>query len=87
MKTLKEYDELAIPSWALSYLVNNDSTGLSDQDQAQVDSFMADFEAEAKSLNAHVMFADDADGGEFFTHYPEFGLACNCVEAKILILQ
>ena len=87
MKTLKEYDELAIPSWALSYLVNNDATGLSDQDQAQVDSFMADFEAEAKSLNAHVMFADDADGGEFFTHYPEFGLACNCVEAKILILQ
>jgi hypothetical protein len=87
MKTLKEYDELAIPSWALSYLVNNDATGLDDEDQAQVDSFMADFEAEATSLNAHVMFADDADGGEFFTHHPEFGLACNCVEAKILILQ
>jgi hypothetical protein len=87
MKTLKVYDELAIPSWALSYLVNDDSTGLSDQDQAQVDSFMADFEAEAKSLNAHVMFADDAEGGEFFTNSPEFGLPCNCVEAKILIMQ
>jgi hypothetical protein len=87
MKTLKVYDELAIPSWALSYLVNNDSTGLSDQDQAQIDSFMADFEAEARGLNAHVMFADDAEGGEFFTNSPEFGLACNCVEAKILILQ
>ena len=87
MKTLKEYDELAIPSWALSYLVNNDATGLSDEDRAQVDSFIADFEAEAKSLNAHVMFVDDAEGGEFFTNSPEFGLPCNCVEAKILILQ
>jgi hypothetical protein len=87
MKTLKKYDELAIPSWALSYLVNNDATGLSDEDQAQVDSFMADFEAGAKSLNAHVMFADDAENGEFFCTAPEFGLACNCVEAKILILQ
>ncbi len=87
MKTLKEYDELAIPSWALSYLVNNDATGLSDEDQAQVDSFMQGFYDEAKTLNAHVMLADDADGGEFFCTAPEFGLACNCVEAKILILQ
>lgn len=87
MKTLKTYDQLAIPSYALSYLVNNDATGLTDEDQAAIDCFMQGFYDEAKSLGGHVLFCDDADCTPYFCKLPEFGLACDCIDAEILICK
>lgn len=87
MKTLRKYEDLAVPSYALSYLVNNDATGLSDEDEAAIDAFMQPFYAEAKELGGHVLFCDDADCEPYFCRCPEFGLACDVIDCKVLILK
>lgn len=87
MKTLKKYTELAIPTYALPYLVNNDATGLSGEDQTEIDSFMQGFYDEAKALGGHVIFCDDSDCAPYFCHYPEFGLSCDVIDAEILICK
>ena len=40
MKTVAEYTKLKIPSYALSYLVNDDASGLEDKEIAAADQYM-----------------------------------------------
>ena len=87
MKTLKKYTELAIPTYALPYLVNNDATGLSVEDKTNIDNFMQGFYDEAKTLGGHIIFCDDADCAPYFCRYPEFGLSCDVIDAQILICK
>ncbi len=85
MKTIAEYDVL-VPDWALSELVNSDSSGLTEAEAAQVNNWFSQFVAEAKQAGGNAHFAA-GNGGAFFSAYPAFGrLACNVVECKVLIL-
>lgn len=70
------------PQWALCYVVNSDPSGLSDEDIAEVDQWLA--------KKSDVLDLDGAEFGHFafgedtgFYHYPAFGLGCDCVHWEI----
>lgn len=86
MNILSKYTELPIPTWALSYLVNGDASGIDDKEQKQADNYMDQFYREAKEKHGHVIFSC-GDGEGSFTHYPEFGLACDCIDCTVLIVN
>ena len=92
MKIAIEYQGLRVPDYALSYLVNGDSSGISDADRLAIDQWYEQFHNEARELvssgNAHsaqVVFSA-GDEEPYFTRSPEFGLACNVVESSVVIL-
>jgi hypothetical protein len=88
MKTLSEYTELRVPDYALSYLVNGDSSGIEESDVKAIDGWMQQFYDEAKEKGGHVIFGTtNSDDEGYFTHNPEFGLACNVVDCTILIVS
>lgn len=78
MKTIAEY-EVKFPSWALSYVINGDDSGITPEDKRLVDSYMSRFPAGA-------IVDYEAEAGEYFTWCPEFGLACDVVDAHIIVL-
>lgn len=84
MKTIAEYTDLQVPSYALSYLVNGDASGLEDEDKQNIDAWFKQFKDEAKAVNGHVIFNPDTDSIGF-VHCPEFGLACDCATSTVLI--
>jgi hypothetical protein len=86
MKTISEYEDLKFPGYALSYLINNDASGIEDEDRENCDRWAQQFYDEAKEHNAHVFFATEPDDEGSFTSRPEFGLACDCVRLRVLIL-
>ena len=57
-----------IPTWALCGLVNDDWTGVEDDDRLLVEEWLA------RSGIVRVIGPIRYD--EYFTHYPAFGLAC-----------
>jgi hypothetical protein len=83
MKTLENYTE-QIPVYAMGYLHNDDSSGLSDEEIKLIDDYFQQFYDRAKELDAHVIIGCPEGEGSF-THHPAFGLACDCIETEILI--
>lgn len=75
---IEHIDSIKLPTWALCYIVNNDSSGISDEDQEQVDEWIKE------TFPDHIgLIFDQSEEGEFFTHSPPFGLACNCIQADV----
>lgn len=72
----KEVIKMEIPEWALCYLVNGDSTGLSDEDTKMVQDWERD---------NHVYEVEPLEEEGSFSRYPEFGKACNVVECNVFI--
>lgn len=87
MKTLREYTELPIPNWAASYLVNGDSSGISESDAKQCDDYMQQFYDEAKEKGGHVIFSFGEESDSGFFQNPEFGLATDCTLSTVLIVK
>ena len=85
MKTIGSYT-VYLPDYALSYLVNDDSSGIEEEDKKTIDSYMEFFYHEAKINNGSVII-DTTSNESFFTWSPAFGLACNCFKASIIILK
>ena len=85
VRVVEEF-ELAIPSWALSYIINSDASGLDDDEISQVDRYMAQFETEAKSVGGYIIIVASQDE-PYFSKWPEFGLACNVVDCTLLIMD
>ena len=88
MKTLYEDTELNVPSYALSYLVNGDSSGIEQEDIDNIDNWYNWYVDKAKSLSktACVIFLA-GEGEADFSISPEFGLPCDVVECSILIVD
>ena len=78
MEIIEQYEE-QIPCHALCYLLNNDASGLSDNDIKEIDAFMAPLYAKG-----HIII-DCPGGNEYFTRLPAFGLACTCEDCTITI--
>lgn len=87
MKTLTRYEGLKFPGYALSYLFNNDATGIRDEDQENCDRWLQQFYDEATEQGGHVIFDTDPDDYGSFTWRPAFGLACDCVRLTVLICK
>lgn len=62
--------EVDFPTWALNYLFNDDSTGLTPDEVAMVEDWKEHKEFFTSIENA------------FFSKYPAFGLPCECIELK-----
>jgi len=84
MKTIKEY-EINLPDYSLSYLINADSSGLSEEEVKTIDNYMRFYYNLAKFDNASVIISPEEES--FFTWNPAFGLACDCTKATILIVK
>lgn len=80
MKTIDYIDE-NVPTWALSYLVNGDASGLEEGEQEMIDKWWEDC-AKALPSDCHLQF--HSDDSEFFTWSPAFGLAATCVSAVLM---
>lgn len=80
MKTINQF-EVGIPVWAMSYLINNDASGLEDGEIQQVDEFMACYYA-----MGHVIIGTP-DENHYFSTCPAFGLPCDVFECTILIME
>lgn len=85
MKTLSNYD-VSIPSYALSYLVNNDASGIEEHEVKMIDDYMQQYYDEAEKLSAYVIFDVVSEDGHFSSS-PELGLACDVYDCKILICK
>lgn len=88
MKAIKQYCELDIPVYAISALVNDDRSGITDEDESATSKYMQQFYDEARELGGIVIFSvTKSDFDSYFSHDPEFGLPCDCVECTILIVK
>ena len=69
-----------VPTWSLGYLVNGDSTGLTDEEIAQIDKWSNDLKIEIISPDI------DAWGNThpYFTHIPAFGLPTEVEDCTLI---
>jgi hypothetical protein len=68
---MSDYIEVNLPTWALCAIVNDDYSGLSDEDETQVRKFVA--------KHGDVF---DSDETVYFHWNPAFGAATSCILAK-----
>ncbi len=73
MKIKNQYD-YQCPAYALCALFNGDWYGLEEEDIANFNRFRE------QNKNIDVWDDKEPDSEPYFTHYPEFGLACNVVD-------
>lgn len=84
MKLINKYENINFPAWALCALVNGDYTGLTDDEIKQFDDFQEDWQKVTREENG-THFWQETTEESYFTHYPEFGLACDCYNMTIYI--
>ena len=90
MKTIANYDELNVPEYALSYLVNGDVSGIDKTDLEICRSWFKWYESKAAEVPGavaqfNVVSSPEGNFDPYFCKSPEFGLPCNCVECEVLI--
>ena len=73
------------PAYALSALINGDTSGLEDDDEKNLNEFLK---------REHYVDHWDVDRDEngeakepYFSKSPEFGLACNCVDVTGIVWE
>ena len=76
---LDDYTVERVPSYAVCYLVNADSTGLEDEDIEAIDGWVDMMLEEGYDMTVFDFMEEEPH----FTSRPAFGLACDCYETKI----
>lgn len=84
MQIIETFCGLQVPDWALSYLVNGDCSGFSEEDVDAVDLWWADWVSEASERGGYAVFSVGESHNEFCTR-PEFGKPCACTDCKVII--
>jgi hypothetical protein len=78
----------AVPTYALSYLVDGDASGIEQEDVSNIETWMA--ECRENLLASHPGATVDLiirDGAESsFTSFPAFGLACDCIPGAVVAM-
>lgn len=69
-----------IPTWALCYLINGDSTGLTDSDLTMIDMWYADNKVQTIATASE----DEGNTHPYFSHFPAFGLASEVVDCIVM---
>ena len=81
------YCDAKVPTWALSYFVNNDATGLTEEDKLRADCWRercTDILREWNPSASFDFFCADQEGS--FTHRPAFGLATDAIDAAVVAI-
>lgn len=72
-----------IPTWSLCYLVNDDASGLTDEEIQTIDRWYKDMGAQVVSP----VMDDECNLQPYFSHFPAFGLPTEVVDCDILFIQ
>ena len=69
-----------IPTWALCYLINGDTTELTESDIAMIDKWYADNRVQT------IATASENEGNchPYFSHFPAFGHATEVVDCIVM---
>lgn len=88
MRIVKEFEE-KVPTWALCYLVNNDWSGIEEEDKELVDKFWDKYQRKADMFNCVVTlnFPDNIDEDKYFSPTPSFGGACDVVDCAVVFMS
>ena len=78
MATYKTIEK--IPTWSLGYLINGDSTGLTDEEIALADQWSKDTKAEVISPHTDI----EGNMQPYFTHVPAFGLPTEVEDCTLI---
>lgn len=72
-----------IPTWSLCYLINDDATGLTEDEINMIDQWTSDWQVQIVSS-----FTDEEGNAQpYFSHYPLFGLPTEVEDCDILYLN
>lgn len=92
-KEFETYEE-RIPTWALGYIINGDSTNLTDEEVAMIDKFIEDagyeiispihYDSEGNKITSAVIDVD-YEYHEYFSSCPAFGLPCEVIDCDCLV--
>lgn len=66
-----------IPSWALTYLLYDDCSGITEEDKKVVDEWI-------DSYDTAIIVCPLDDCEEYFTRYPAFGEPCDVIDCDVL---
>lgn len=81
------YCDARVPTWALSYLVNNDASGITEEDKSQVDGWrdkcIDALRAETPGASFDFFYSEHEGS---FTHRPAFGLATDAIDGAMVAL-
>ncbi len=69
-----------IPTWALCYLINGDSTGLTAEDIAMIDKWYSDNKVQTITTSSE----DEGSPHPYFSHFPAFGIASEVVDCIVM---
>lgn len=73
---LEFINDIKLPVWSICYLVNGDSSALTDEDIEQVDIWL-------ESLDFNCLTFEFEDEESYFCSFPEFGLASDVLDCKL----
>tara|TARA_Y100000114_G_scaffold107286_1_gene100614 strand:+ start:1603 stop:1878 length:276 start_codon:yes stop_codon:yes gene_type:complete len=82
----KHIFKYTFPGYALSALINGDYTGLDDKDESALNDFLE----RERGIDVWDVKCDEETGEPsepYFSKYPEFGLACDCVDVIGIIFE
>ena len=77
-------EEINLPSYALSALVNGDLSGLSKDDEKNIDSWELD---NGYNLDHIHLVKADSHGESNFSGFPCFGLPCECCDYLVIDIR
>ena len=77
-----EFSTEPIPIWALCYLINDDRSGLTDEEIAMIDKWYTD----NKVMSVTTATEEDGECYPYFSHYPAFGLPTEVVDCSVMMI-
>lgn len=72
---IKRYENF--PEYAVCYLMYNDDSGLTQEDKDNINKWLINENLESSSLV-------DVSEDSYFSRFPQFGLACDCVDVVFM---
>ena len=79
MESLKPYDTVKIPTWAVCYIFNGDADNLTFEEQDMIDNFLDQYPGATYDIREENMDTP------YFTTRPAFGLACDVYDMDIYL--
>ena len=71
-----------IPTWALCYLINDDRSGLTEDEISMIDRWYTS----NKVVTITTASEDDGECQPYFSHYPAFGLPTEVIDCSVMIM-
>lgn len=81
MQTIEKFT-VKLPEWSLPYLINGDETGLMEGEIQLIQGWWSGLTV----VYPEGSIILNPSGEHYFTRYPIFGLACECVDCDVLIV-